>query len=308
MKFNSSLTRLLTATVIVAGLFVVSCKKESSQTGTPAEKQEFAAATAESDAEADLVFDDVFDNVMGVNNEVAIGGTGVFAGSANNSGSGNGEYINGANQRDTLTCFTVAFTQLSPPNRFPLQVTIDFGAGCTDRRGITHKGKIIITYSGPLFIPGNSATTTFDGYYVNDIHVEGTHKVTNQSTQDKKVFRIVVTGAKLSKPNGNFSQWNSEKTLSQVEGLGTPFMPLDDVFTVTGGAGGSVKRGDKFFQWSTQIKEPLVKKFICRWVSKGIIVLRKSNETVAELDYGTGQCDNKATLTVNGQTIEITLH
>jgi len=308
MKLNSSLTRLLTATVIVAGLFVVSCKKESSSTGTPAEKAEFASAASESDAEAELVFDDVFDNVMGVNNEVAIGGTGVF-GSANNSqGSGSGEYINGANQLDTSTCFTVTFVQLATPNRFPLQVTIDFGAGCTDRRGITHKGKIIITYSGPLFIPGNSATTTFDGYYVNDIHVEGTHKVSNQSTQDKKVFKIVVSGAKLSKPNGNFSQWNSEKVLAQVEGLGTPFMPLDDVFTVSGGASGSVKRGDKFFQWATIIKEPLVKKFICRWISKGVIVLRKSDQPVAELDYGTGQCDNKAVLTVNGQTIEITLH
>jgi hypothetical protein len=306
MKLKSSLTRLLTAMVIMASLFMVSCKKESSSTGTPAEQQEFAAATSESDAENEAVFDDVFDNVMGVNNEVAIGGTGVF-GSANTN-IGSGEAINGANRLDTNTCFTVAFLQLSPPNRFPLQVTIDFGAGCTDRRGITRKGKIIITYSGPLFIPGNSATTTFEGYYVNGIHVEGTHKVTNQSTQDKKVFKILVIGAKLTKPNGNFSQWNSEKVLAQVEGLGTPFFPLDDVYTISGGASGAVKRGDKFFQWATIIKEPLVKKFTCRYIVKGIIVLRKSDQPVAELDYGTGQCDNKALLTVNGTTVEITLH
>ena len=306
MKFNSSLTRLLTAMVIMASLFAVSCKKESSSAGTAAEREEFASAASESEAEAEIVFDDVFDNVMGVNNEVAIGGTGVF-GTANTS-TGSGEYINGANQLDTNVCFTVSFTQLSPPTRFPLQVTLDFGTGCTDRHGVTRKGKIIITYSGPLYLPGNSATTTFEGYYVNGIHVEGTHKVTNQSTQDKKVFKIVVTGAKLTKPNGNFSQWNSERVLSQIEGVATPFNPFDDVFTLAGGASGSVKRGDKFFQWATHIKEPLVKKFFCRWIVKGIIELRKSNDTVASLDYGTGQCDNKALLTVNGQTIEITLH
>ena len=33
----------------------------------------------ESDAEAEAVFDDVFDNVMGVNAEVGIGGTGFLA-------------------------------------------------------------------------------------------------------------------------------------------------------------------------------------------------------------------------------------
>ena len=118
----------------------------------------------------------------------------------------------------------------------------------------------------------------------------------------------MVIDAKLTKSNGNFTQWNSDKTISQVEGLGTPLFPLDDVFTVQGGANGSIKKDDKFFQWSTTIEEPLVKKFTCRWIAKGVIVMRKSNTAVAELNYGNGTCDNKATLTVNGQVREITLH
>jgi len=143
---------------------------------------------------------------------------------------------------------------------------------------------------------------------VNDISVEGTHKISNKSTQDKKIFNVQVIGAKLSKPNGNYSQWNSEKTISQVEGLGTPLLPLDDIFTIDGSANGAVKRGDKFFQWSTIIQAPLVKKFSCRWLVKGVVILRKSNAPVAELNYGDGTCDNKATITVNGQVREITLY
>ena len=42
--------------------------------------------------------------------------------------------------------------------------------------------------------------------------------------------------------------------------------------------------------------------------TEGTIELRKGNSAVAVLDYGTGICDNKATLTVNGTVYEITLH
>ena len=308
MKSVKGLTRVLTALSFLAMLFVVSCKKEASTAGTAAEQEEFATATSESEAEAETVFDGVFDNVMGVDTEVGVGGgIGVF-GSSTTARDGQIE-VNGAGGTDTTKCFTVTYTQLSPPNRFPLKITLDFGStGCVGRDGRTRKGKIITVYTGPLFIPGNSSTTTFDGYMVNDISVEGTHKVINKSTQDKKSFTIQVIGAKLTKANGNFTQWNSEKTISQVEGLGTPLFPLDDIFKVEGAANGSVKRGDKFFQWSTIIQEPLVKKFSCRWITKGVVIMRKSNSPVAELNYGDGTCDNKATITVNGQVREITLH
>jgi len=306
MKSYLSLTRLLTIFGLAASLFIVSCKKEAS-VDTPVQQVEFASATAEADAEAETIFDDVFDNVAGVDAEVGIGGTGVF-GSANNYGGGIGqEILSGAAGIDTGRCFTVTYTQLNAPARFPLRVVLDFGTGCTGRDGRTRKGKIIIEYTGPLFVPGKSSTTTFDGYYVNDNHVEGVHKVLNTSTSNTRSFRILVTGAKITRPDGNYSEWNSEKNITQIEGLGTPLFPLDDWFKIEGGANGSVKRTDKFFQWSTVISEPLIKKFTCRWLVKGIVTMRKSNAPVATLDYGDGTCDNKAVITVNGVAKEITL-
>lgn len=307
MKSMSSLSRLLTAITLMGTLAIVSCKKESSNTDTPAQKEEFATATSEAQAENEAIFDDVFDNVVGVDTEVGLGGTGVFGG-AHFSGNVGDEVLNGTNGVDSNRCFTVTYTQLSAPARFPLKVVLDFGTGCTGRDGRTRKGKIIIVYSGPLFIPGNSTTTTFDGYVVNDISVQGTHKITNQSTQGSRSFNVQVLDAKLTHTNGNFSQWNSDRTITQIEGLGTPLFPLDDVFKVEGSANGAVNRNSKFFQWSVIISEPLIKRFTCRWFVKGTIVMRKSDSPVAELNYGTGTCDDKATLTVNGQVREITLH
>ena len=309
MKIASRITRLLTVSLFFSLLFL-SCEKNESASSTPAEKEEFAIATSEADAEAEVIFDDVFNNVLGVNKEVGIGGTGVFSRPAIPVSSENAT-INSIEKTygvDTTACFSVSFVQASNSSRFPLTVTIDFGRGCTGRDGKVRKGKLVIAYTGPLFIPKNSATTSFEGFAIDNVQVQGTHKIINEGSQDKKAFKVIITRAKLSKDNGNFSEWNSERTITQAEGGLTPFIALDDAFTITGKASGSVQKDDKFFQWSTEITEALVKKFACRWIVKGSLSFRKSNATELLLDYGTGNCDNKAIFTLNGQAREISLH
>lgn len=303
-----TIPKLLTGALTIFTMLVVfsACKKQDTSTGTEGQ-EEFAAATAQSDAAAEVVFDDVFDNVMGVNSEVGIGGTGVFGREIVSTGTTNGS-TNRLDGMDSVPCYAVAVSQLSTANRFPLQIVIDFGAGCTGKDGITRKGKIIVVYTGKLTIPGNSATATFDGYYIGNIRVEGTHKTTNTSIQDKKSFTTVVSNAKLSQSGGNYIQWNSEKTITQTEGMATPFIAIDDAFNITGQANGSVQADNKYFQWSATITAPLLKRFACRWISKGALSLGKGNAAVAVLDYGNGTCDNKATFTVNSAVHEITLH
>ena len=62
--------------VLVTLLVFGSCKKETS---ADTSQEEYASqASSEADAESDDIFNEVFDNVMGVNADVAFGGTGVF--------------------------------------------------------------------------------------------------------------------------------------------------------------------------------------------------------------------------------------
>jgi hypothetical protein len=291
--------KTILTTVLVAGLFLSACKKQDDDSGTNG-KEEFAMAASVSDATAEEVFDDVFNNVMGVSAEVGIGGTGVFGRMDVSSGRLEGV--------DSTTCYTVAIKQLNTATRFPLQITIDFGSGCVARDGRTRKGKIVVVYTGNLVISGNSSTTIFDNYYLDNIKVEGTHKLTNTGTLDKKSYTIQVINAKLSQSTGNYIQWNSEKTITQVEGGSTPLIGLDDAFNITGQAGGSVQMNGKYFQWSTAITAPLLKRFTCPWIAKGTLSLNKGSDAVAVLDYGSGTCDNKVVFTVNGSIHEITLH
>ncbi|HYJ39037.1 MAG TPA: hypothetical protein VEV87_10485 [Chitinophagaceae bacterium] len=305
MKNMTNMFRFLSVILLSSTIALFSCQKENSK-ATQEENEQFAQVASESDAESEAIFDDVFDNVMGVNTEVGVGGTGVFGQANYNPGE---EIISGVNGIDsTPACLTVTITRLSQ-TAFPVKIVMDFGSGCVGRDGRTRKGKIITVYTGRLVNSGSVAETTFDGYYINNIHVEGTHRVENKSTSNLWIFQVKVTNAKLSKENGNYSEWNSTKTIAQIEGNATPFNVFDDVFSVSGEANGAVKRDNAYYQWGarTLADNALIKKFICRWIVKGKIAFRRSNAEVAVLDYGNGNCDNKATISIGGVVYEISL-
>ena len=268
----------------------MACRKEHSNSSTQQDQEEFAAVIAESDAEAESIFNDVFDNVIGVNDDVGINGVGIY----------------NASSSTNTQCFTVITSHLSTSSFFPIRIVLDFGMGCVGIDGKTRKGKVITEYSNRLLIAGALAATRFEGYMVNDLKIEGTHSVINNSTTTFPSFQINVSG-KLSSSNGNFTEWYSEKTISKVDG-NLDLLTFDDAFKVTGFASGSVRKNDRFFQWSTNISEPLVKRFNCRWLVKGVVTIKKGALEIAILDYGSGQCDAKASFTVLGRTREISLH
>ncbi|MGC4037552.1 MAG: hypothetical protein QM764_16440 [Chitinophagaceae bacterium] len=302
MKLVNNPYRFFIVLTVISALIIFSCKKEDS--GMSADDQRNVSLTAaESNSEAEFVFNDVFDNVMGVNNDVGMQGTGVFGRIMNSDGS----------TERPLTCFTVTINKLAAPAIFPLQIVIDFGGGCQGNDGHVRKGKIIATYTGRLINVGNSASVTFDGFSIDSIQVAGTETISNTTGTGNRQFTIDVKNARLDKPNGNYTEWNNHKVITQTDGLNTPDMALDDVFTMEGNSAGQFKNGDMLAAWQSSIDIPLVKKFLCRWIVQGKIKTSlgsssANSQWTAELDYGQGACDGMATVTINGTTQEISLH
>ena len=203
---------------------------------------------------------------------------------------------------------------------FPVKIIMDFGTGCTGRDGRTRSGKIITVYTNRLFVFGATATTEFDNFTIDSIKVQGRHVILNQgeviSTAPtlciRHKWKVTITDAKLSKPNGNYTEWNSTKTITQLEGTCTPWIHVDDIYKIEGGGHGKVKRGDLLIAWNSEITEPLIKKFSCHWLVKGGIRIARLNLAtnspwIATINYGTGDCDNKAVVTINGIAHNITL-
>ncbi|MFM8913057.1 MAG: hypothetical protein ACKOE6_09105, partial [Flammeovirgaceae bacterium] len=103
---------------------------------------------------------------------------------------------------DRLKCATINITldPTSQPGNPKGVIVIDFGTGCTDSRGITRKGKINISYSGPRWVVGSKIVSSFDNYFRNAVKIEGTHTLTVQPASQPAYYRVLaeVANGKLT--------------------------------------------------------------------------------------------------------------
>jgi hypothetical protein len=279
--------------IAASGLIIAGCNKEVNlESATPEESVTLTELTVD-DAAADEIFTEIHEQELGVLDDIGMPDIGL-----NNETEINQDSVGNR-------CFTVTITPREL-TAFPKTVIINYGNGCKGRDGKTRKGKIITVYSAPMVRPEATAVTRFDGFYVNDIKVEGKHTTKNNSTSDVRIFTRTVEGGKLTFPGGGVIVWNATHTNKQVAGLGTPGFPFDDAFEITGRAKGVSEKNGKRVEWSRTIVEPLFKAFRCRWISKGVVHITR-NDKKAILNFGDGTCDNKAILIINGERKEITL-
>lgn len=306
MKKTLNLSTWLMAFSVIVALTFTSCQKEDSfitpadpTTTTTAEAAELAATqqVTTEDAEAESQFDDVFNITASMNKDEVGEDLGL---SANVSGLFE---LGSTNNPSNLRCFTVTVVP-NIPHVFPKTVTIDFGDGCLGRDGKFRKGKIVSIYTAPMRIPGAKVSTTFIRYHVDSFKIEGTHITENTSTLNMQGWKVKVINGKITNTSNNrWKEWNSVKDVLQIAGNGTPNFPMDDVYKIQGTANGSNSGGHT---WAALIVEPLIKKFSCRWIVKGTVRLMRDGRT-ALLDYGNGECDNKAIIYINGVPHIITL-
>lgn len=295
--------------LILIGLCLIlfSCKKENSQNTVDTQEIELSKVASEGDAQSEQSYSQIFDDVMGTSDEVGVYGTGIFG----------REYGLDTAQR----CFTVRVERPNAPQPFPVIVVITFPqSGCMGPDGRVRRGQIKTTYTNRLIVPGAESITTFLNYSIDSVNVGGTYKVKNMvepiqitifPPQYNHKWLISVVGGRLGYPNGNVVEWNSTKTIEQVEGSHT--LPIqDNVFKIIGSSNGASIRNSVSTWWNSETIEPLFKRTTCRWIVKGKIrtVRRNLSNTspwVGILDFGNGTCDNIATLNVNGNIRTITL-
>ena len=210
------------------------------------------------------------------------------------------------------SCRTITYEPSQ--NVYPHKKIVDFGSGCTGPDGITRKGKKIITfYANPDSASAGTmfSETSFDNYYEDSINVTGTVQSYIQTTANPGPMIIKdVANKGLLSSNGDSKTFTATTYFKLIEGANTT-THMDNVYQITGSAqGNETLDGATAIQWKSSIDEldPVIKPADCIWRTKGSIdvslhIVTGGGANFTEvLNYGSGDCDNKATLSINGGT------
>jgi hypothetical protein len=200
-------------------------------------------------------------------------------------------------------CATITHDSLSNPK----SLIIDFGStNCLCRDGRYRRGKILVSYTGKYFETGSVRTMTFDNFYRNDNKLEGTRTITNNglNAQGQFFWTINANNMKVTKTDGKIHTWNSTRTRTMIAGQYTTDW-YDDEYLISGSASGINGRGENY---TAQITTPLHRALSCRWIDSGVIEISPEDRRTRIVNFGSGTCDNEATITVGNRSRTINMN
>jgi hypothetical protein len=180
-------------------------------------------------------------------------------------------------------------------SNYPITVTIDFGTtGFTGKRGNVFKGKVIVTVSGIMLIPGSVRTIKYQNFSINDNAVTGTKTVTCKSPLS---WGVVANDTITRASDGAKITYNVDQTRNYVPAGD------DSYFFIQGTASGVNAKGKSY---TAEITTGLKIFVNYKHIVSGLLTV-KSGAKTAIIDYGNGTRDDQAKVTIGVKTYDITL-
>lgn len=184
-----------------------------------------------------------------------------------------------------------------------INITLDFGDGCLNQNENYLSGKLMMAVTYSLTEKSISIGYTFDNFYFNGKHVEGEmQKMRIRIGENGNPVTTIIKNIKITWDNGESVSIEGERQREWIEGFGNKIWD-DNVFSVTGTWTITKKNG---VVKTAKIISPLIRKTACRFIVSGVVEIKK-NDNVCSLNYGSGECDNKAVLTCGDKQIDIQL-
>lgn len=200
-----------------------------------------------------------------------------------------------------LGCAVVTVDTLA----FPMTVTIDFGTtNCLGGDGRNRRGIINATFTGKYRDSLSVITITTNNYYLNDHKIEGTKIVTNKghNSNGNLWYTVVITNAMITAADGSWHiSFDSNRTREWIGGESTAILS-DDIYEISGTMDGISRTGNHFVASTTT---PVRVELSCAWIVSGVIEVTPDNVSSRIINFGSGTCDNGATVSVNGYTFDV---
>jgi hypothetical protein len=187
----------------------------------------------------------------------------------------------------------------------PQVVTIDFGTSCIGKDGKKRSGKIIVTSTSFHTFP-SVRDKSFENYFVDGKKIEGSVTKTITKDQENNIrTAVILEDITITFPDGEGVAKRVANLTRQYQ-RNALFNPLDNKVVSWGTVDFTRVSGVKVTKTITS-GDPLVFKLACHHIVSGTVTFTTSNNREWSINYGDGNCDNKATLTIGDKTKEITI-
>ncbi len=192
-------------------------------------------------------------------------------------------------------CATVT---INTNNNDTINAVVDFGNSnclCADNKYRRGKVKII---GGKT---KQNITVTTENYYVN-----------NNLIQMERELHIVTGTYYVLTCNGYITfadssqtiNHHSVRTIQMTQGENTPTIKADDVYSITGNSNGTNHLGRTY---TATITTPIIRAGNCNYIKSGVIEITPQDMLTRKIDFGSGDCDNLATLSIGNYSKSITI-
>ena len=187
---------------------------------------------------------------------------------------------------------------------YPIVITIDYGDSTILHNGTVISGTVIIEISADRNTDGATRTISYVDCMVDSVEFSGTS--TKVLTISSDSTRSTTSNSQIMFAFGDTLQldYTGNRTRAWLSGADTEMDHSDDMIEITGMVTIDASTGDT---WTKEIVEPLIRLGDCRYYVQGIVQYKLNDEIQSEINYGDGECDNVAIMTVNGEEIEIEL-
>ncbi len=220
----------------------------------------------------------------------------------------NGYKLSNQNSSLLSSCANITFDTIGVSDT----ILVDFGSGtCLGADGRYRKGQLTITYTGNYTDSATVINLKTTNFYCNNHQINLTQTLTNKGhigSSGSLRYDISITSTITKNNNAGTITWNGTLTKDWISGETTSTYS-DDKFSISGSANGISGNG---YNFNSTITNPVIKDNSCasnrRFFTQGTIEHQVSGKFLRILDFGAGNCDNTATVTIDGSLYNVTLN
>jgi hypothetical protein len=190
-------------------------------------------------------------------------------------------------------------------NTSPQVLTIDFGTSCTGNDGKVRSGRIVVT-SDAFNASPSTRNKGFENYVVDGKKISGSVVKTILKDQDNNTRPATI------QEDITIGLSNGEGTAHRVAGITRQYFlnslgVQDDNQVKTWGTVEFTRQNGVKVTKTVAAANPLLYNASCHHIVSGYVAITTSTGHNWTIDFGTGECDNKALLTIGNKTKEITI-